>query len=79
MNAIRSCHELGVCHGRASAGCSCNRDHKMAHVEFAPGVIQTFPPNSSERRRWLVREALVWMGMFLVGAAGTALIVWVLR
>ena len=64
MKTIRSCHELGVCHGRPSVGCTCNRDELKP---FAPGVIQVFKPQRHERAKAISKELLGWL---LVAVAG---------
>ena len=66
MKTIRSCHELGVCHGRPSVGCTCNRDELKP---FAPGVIQVFKPQRLERVKAIAMEVL---GCLLVAAVGGA-------
>lgn len=60
---IRSCHELGVCNGRPSVGCTCNRDaqHNTESLPpdgfyFAPGAIGG-GPRRSKRRTGLLRFA----------------------
>lgn len=69
MKTIRSCHELGVCHGRPSVGCTCNRDELKP---FAPGVIQVFKPQRLERVKAMAKELL---GCLLVAAVG-GLVTW---
>lgn len=41
--APRTCHELGVCHGRKGLGCTCHRDTESlprGGYYFAPGAIE---------------------------------------
>ena len=39
----RTCHELGVCHGRKGLGCTCHHDSESlppGGYYFAPGAIE---------------------------------------
>lgn len=41
--APRTCHELGVCHGRKGLGCTCQHDTESlppGGYYFAPGAIE---------------------------------------
>ncbi len=41
--APRTCHELGVCHGRKGLGCTCHHDSESlppGGYYFAPGAIE---------------------------------------
>ena len=41
--APRTCHELGVCHGRKGLGCTCHHDTEAmppGGYYFAPGAIE---------------------------------------
>ena len=41
--APRTCHELGVCHGRKGLGCTCHHDTESlppGGYYFAPGAIE---------------------------------------
>ena len=44
MNRVRrTCHELGVCHGRKGLGCTCHHDSESlppGGYYFAPGAIE---------------------------------------
>ena len=44
MNRVpRTCHELGVCHGRKGLGCTCHHDTESlppGGYYFAPGAIE---------------------------------------
>ena len=47
----RSCHELGVCHGRKGQGCTCHHDTETlppGGYYFAPGAIDC--PRRSNKR-----------------------------
>ena len=47
----RSCHELGVCHGRKGQGCTCHHDTETlppGGYYFAPGAIDC--PRRSHKR-----------------------------
>lgn len=47
----RSCHELGVCHGRKDQGCACHHDTETlppGGYYFAPGAIDC--PRRSNKR-----------------------------
>lgn len=65
---IRTCHELGVCNGRPSVGCTCHRDAQHHTIDtqhlppggyyFAPGAIDNNAgPRRSKRRTGLLRFA----------------------
>ena len=51
--APRTCHELGVCHGRKGLGCTCHHDTESlppGGYYFAPGAIE----QGARRHRRLV-------------------------
>lgn len=57
----RSCHELGVCHGRKAPGCTCHHDTEAlppGGYYFAPGAIESAPGRSKRLSGWqrLVRD-----------------------
>lgn len=59
----RTCHELGVCHGRPSPGCTCRRDtHRLRPGGFflAPGAIESPPARRPPRWRSVAATTLRW-------------------
>ena len=64
----RSCHELGVCHGRKGQGCTCHHDTETlppGGYYFAPGAIDC--PRRSHKRLagWqrLVLDVAGWLAV----------------
>lgn len=64
----RSCHELGVCHGRKGQGCTCHHDTETlppGGYYFAPGAIDC-PRRSNKRLAgWqrLVLDVAGWLAV----------------
>lgn len=57
----RSCHELGVCHGRKGLGCTCHHDTEAlppGGFYFAPGAIEHGPRRKARRLAGWQRLAL---------------------
>ena len=56
MNRIsRSCHELGVRHGRKGLGCTCQHDTESlppGGYYFAPGAIESGPHRRKRLAGW---------------------------
>ena len=53
--APRTCHELGVCHGRKGLGCTCHRDTESpppGGYYFAPGAIESGPHRRKRLAGW---------------------------
>ncbi|AFU47332.1 hypothetical protein C380_18190 [Acidovorax sp. KKS102] len=51
----RSCHELGVCHGRTDQGCTCHHDTETlppGGYYFAPGAIDGGPHRRKRLAGW---------------------------
>ena len=50
----RTCHELGVCHGRKGPGCTCQHDTDAlppGGYYFAPGAIEHGPRRKADQAR----------------------------
>ena len=76
MTTKRTCHELGMCHGRPGVGCACNQDVRHdAHqlppggFYFAPGAVEQ-QPRAGRIPRWLV--LLVEVALLLAIATSLA-------
>ena len=66
MNRVRrTCHELGVCHGRKGLGCTCHHDSESlpstskaqgkpaaGGYYFAPGAIESGPHRRKRLAGW---------------------------
>ena len=53
--APRTCHELGVCHGRKGLGCTRHRDTESpppGGYYFAPGAIESGPHRRKRLAGW---------------------------
>ena len=53
--APRTCHELGVCHGRKGLGCTCHHDTESlppGGYYFAPGAIEQGPRRARRLLGW---------------------------
>lgn len=78
MTTKRSCHELGVCHGRPSVGRSCRHDtHQLppGGFYFAPGAIEQEAPRTPRARRvrrWMALAAEVVLLAAISIALGVA-------
>lgn len=72
----RTCHELGVCHGRPGPGCTCRHDtHQLpaGGFYFAPGTVQQPARGPRRRMRWagaLLDAAIVLAIGLALGVAG---------
>ena len=82
--APRTCHELGVCHGRKGPGCTCHQDaqHDTDSLPpggyfFAPGAIDNGGPRRRKRLTGLerfVRDCIGWLAVAgLIGFAAGVL------
>ena len=76
MTTKRTCHQLGVRHGRPGVGCTCNQDVRHdAHqlppggFYFAPGAVEQ-QPRAGRVPRWLV--LLVEVALLLAIATSLA-------
>ena len=74
--APRTCHELGVCHGRKGLGCTCHHDTESlppGGYYFAPGAIAHGPRSKPKRLAPWQRLVLQAMAVLLVsGVIGFA-------
>ena len=56
MNRVpRTCHELGVCHGRKGLGCTCHHHTESlppGGYYFAPGAIESGPHRRKRLAGW---------------------------
>ena len=53
--APRTCHELGVCHGRKGLGCTCQHGTESlppGGYYFAPGAIESGPHRRKRLAGW---------------------------
>ena len=77
--APRTCHELGVCHGRKGLGCTCHRDTESpppGGSYFAPGAIESGPHRRKRLAGWrrLVLEVAACLAVAgLIGFAAGVL------
>lgn len=77
--APRTCHELGVCHGRKRLGCACQHDTESlppGGYYFAPGAIESGPPSRKRLAGWqrLVLEVAACLAVAgLIGFAAGVL------
>ena len=72
--APRTCHELGVCHGRKGLGCTCHHDTESlppGGYYFAPGAIESGPRRKPKRlapwQRLVLQAMAVLLASGLVG------------
>ena len=78
MTTKRTCHELGVCHGRPGVGCTCNQDarHDARQLPpggfyFAPGAVEQ-QPRAGRVPRWLVLLVEVALLLAIAASLGVA-------
>ena len=75
----RTCHELGVCHGRKGLGCTCHHDTESpppGGYYFAPGAIESGPHRRKRLAGWrrLVLEVAACLAVAgLIGFAAGVL------
>ena len=90
MNRVRrTCHELGVCHGRKGLGCTCHRDTESlprtskaqgkpaaGGYYFAPGTVEHGPRRARRITGWrrLVLDVIALLAVSgLIGFAAGVL------
>ena len=75
----RTCHELGVCHGRKGLGCTCHHHTESlppGGYYFAPGAIESGPHRRKRLAGWrrLVLEVAACLAVAgLIGFAAGVL------
>ena len=73
--APRTCHELGVCHGRKGLGCTCHRDTESlppGGYYFAPGAIEQGPRRARRLLGWRRAVADLCCCIAIAGLIGAA-------
>lgn len=77
--APRTCHELGVCHGRQDQGCTCQHDTETlppGGYYFAPGSVDQEPSRGKRLGGWerFARDCVVLLAVAgLIGFAAGVL------
>jgi hypothetical protein len=73
--APRTCHELGVCHGRKGLGCTCHHDTESlppGGYYFAPGAIEQGPRRARRLLGWRRAVADLCCCIAIAGLIGAA-------
>ena len=73
--APRTCHELGVCHGRKGLGCTCHHDTEAmppGGYYFAPGAIEQGPRRTRRLLGWRRAVADLCCCIAIAGLIGAA-------
>ena len=73
--APRTCHELGVCHGRKGLGCTCHHDTESpppGGYYFAPGAIEQGPRRARSLLGWRRAVADLCCCIAIAGLIGAA-------
>ena len=73
--APRTCHELGVCHGRKGLGCTCHHDSESlppGGYYFAPGAIEQGPRRTRRLLGWRRAVADLCCCIAIAGLIGAA-------
>ena len=73
--APRTCHELGVCHGRKGLGCTCHHDTEAlppGGYYFAPGAIEQGPRRARRLLGWRRAVADLCCCIAIAGLIGAA-------
>ena len=73
--APRTCHELGVCHGRKGLGCTCQHDTESlppGGYYFAPGAIEQGPRRTRRLLGWRRAVADLCCCIAIAGLIGAA-------
>lgn len=73
--APRTCHELGVCHGRKGLGCACHHDTESlppGGYYFAPGAIEQGPRRARRLLGWRRTVADLCCCIAIAGLIGAA-------
>ena len=73
--APRTCHELGVCHGRKGLGCTCQHDTESlppGGYYFAPGAIEQGPRRARRLLGWRRAVADLCCCIAIAGLIGAA-------
>lgn len=76
MNRVpRTCHELGVCHGRKGLGCTCQHGTESlppGGYYFAPGAIEQGPRRARRLLGWRRAVADLCCCIAIAGLIGAA-------
>lgn len=76
MNRVRrTCHELGVCHGRKGLGCTCQHGTESlppGGYYFAPGAIEQGPRRTRRLLGWRRAVADLCCCIAIAGLIGAA-------
>lgn len=73
--APRTCHELGVCHGRKGLGCTCQHGTESlppGGYYFAPGAIEQDPRRTRRLLGWRRAVADLCCCIAIAGLIGAA-------
>lgn len=73
--APRTCHELGVCHGRKGLGCTCHHHTESlppGGYYFAPGAIEQGPRRARRLLGWRRAVADLCCCIAIAGLIGAA-------
>ena len=73
--APRTCHELGVCHGRKGLGCTCQHGTESlppGGYYFAPGAIEQGPRRARRLLGWRRTVADLCCCIAIAGLIGAA-------
>ena len=73
--APRTCHELGVCHGRKGLGCTCHHATESlppGGYYFAPGAIEQGPRRARRLLGWRRTVADLCCCIAIAGLIGAA-------
>lgn len=73
--APRTCHELGVCHGRKGLGCTCQHGTESlppGGYYFAPGAIEQGPRRTRRLLGWRRAVADLCCCIAIAGLIGAA-------
>ena len=73
--APRTCHELGVCHGRKGLGCACQHGTESlppGGYYFAPGAIEQGPRRTRRLLGWRRAVADLCCCIAIAGLIGAA-------
>lgn len=73
--APRTCHELGVCHGRKGLGCTCQHGTESlppGGYYFAPGAIEQGPRRARRLLGWRRAVADLCCCIAIAGLIGAA-------
>lgn len=76
MNRVpRTCHELGMCHGRKGLGCTCQHGTESlppGGYYFAPGAIEQGPRRARRLLGWRRAVADLCCCIAIAGLIGAA-------